>query len=131
MKNIWICDVQVNRAHKDKILHHCIFPILANLMLCERPLWLTLALIFAFCIIAGGTHATEGNGKLSHKRTTIDLKIKINMKAGNVYLQLHMNLVLWYQLWTPLWRILLAQRNVKNVQQRRSQQYQQRIVKAQ
>jgi hypothetical protein len=38
-----------------------------------------LMLIFIFCVVASGKCASEGNSEPSHKRTAIDLQIKIRM----------------------------------------------------
>jgi hypothetical protein len=49
-----------------------------------------------------GKHAPEGKSEPSPKRTAIEFETKIrgyiNMNVGKVYLQLHVNLVLQYQL---------------------------------
>jgi hypothetical protein len=52
--------------------------------------------------MAGGKRAPQGKSERSPKRMAVDLGTKIrihaNMKVEKVYLQLHLNLVLWYQL---------------------------------
>jgi hypothetical protein len=59
--------------------------------------------IFIFCALDGSKCASEGNSESYYKCTAIDLERGekdwyLNIKVVKVCLQLHMNLVLGYQL---------------------------------